>query len=131
MRLVRYTYPDQRSFAPASPWAGFDRFFSANYADSAFTAEVEEDNDSLVVRADLPGVAKENLSLELTGDLLTIAATRKARSGDAREDVTYRRTLRIVDGVQADKVTATLENGVLTVTLPKAEALKPRQIAIS
>ena len=62
MRLVRYTYPDQRSFAPASPWAGFDRFFSANYADSAFTAEVEEDNDSLVVRADLPGVAKENLS---------------------------------------------------------------------
>ena len=59
------------------------------------------------------------------------AATRKARSGDAREDATYRRTFRIADGVQADKVTATLENGVLTVTLPKAEALKPRQIAIS
>lgn len=135
MRLVRYTYPDQRSFAPAAylrnPWADLDRLFAPAYADTPFAAEAEEDKDNLVVRAELPGVAKGDIALELTGDLLTIAATRKARSGDTREDVTYRRTFRIADGVQADKVTATLENGVLTVTLPKAEALKPRQIAIS
>lgn len=140
MRLVRYTYPDQQSFAPAAsylrnPWAGLsgelDRLFTPTYADAPFAAEFEEDKDNLVVRAELPGVAKEDVGIELTGDLLTITAKRKARSGDEREAATYRRTFRIAAGVQADKTAAQLENGVLTVTLPKAEALKPRQIAIS
>jgi HSP20 family protein len=100
-------------------------------AEASFGAEFEEDKDNLVVRADLPGVAKQDVAIELTGDLLTITAKRKARSGDEREAVTYRRTFRITEGVQADKTAASLENGVLTVTLPKAEALKPRQIAIN
>jgi HSP20 family protein len=140
MRLVRYSYPDQQSFAPAAtflrnPWAGLsgelDRLFTPAYADTPFAAEFDEDKDSIVVRADVPGVAKEDVSVELTGDLLNITAKRKARSGDEREAVTYRRTFRIAEGVQADKTAAKLENGVLTVTLAKAEALKPRQIAIN
>jgi HSP20 family protein len=135
MRLVRYTYPDQRALTPASflrnPWGDFDRLFAPAYTDASFAAEVEEDKDNLIVRADLPGVAKPDVAVELTGDLLTIAATRKGRSGDGAEATTYRRTFRITEGVQADKVSASLENGVLTVTLPKAEALKPRQIAIN
>jgi HSP20 family protein len=135
MRLVRYTYPDQRSYAPAAflrnPWADFDRLFAPAYADATFAAEAEETQENVVVRADLPGVAKPDVNVELTGDLLTITATRKGRNGDNGEAATSRRTFRITEGVQADKVSATLENGVLTVTLPKAEALKPRQIAIN
>jgi HSP20 family protein len=135
MRLVRYTYPDQPAFAPAAllrnPWAGLDHLFSPAYTDASFPAEVDEDKDNLVVRADLPGVAREDIAIELTGDLLNVTATRKARNGDDREAVTYRRLFRVADGVQADKVKAALENGVLTVTLPKAEALKPRQITIN
>ncbi|MEI6862679.1 MAG: Hsp20 family protein, partial [Verrucomicrobiota bacterium] len=64
-------------------------------------------------------------------DTLTITATRKQKNGDQEELFTLNRAVAVPEAVQTDKVTATYENDVLTVTLPKAEAAKPRKITVT
>lgn len=97
-----------------------------------------EDANNLVVRLDLPGVAREHVQVSLVEDVLTIAGERKP---DVLEKDTgylhrerpygrFERTVTIARPVDADKVTAQFKDGVLTVTLPKAAEAKPRQIDI-
>jgi HSP20 family protein len=92
--------------------------------------------DALVLRADVPGLNPDDLQVTLEGDTLTI----RGQFNNRAEGQTYlmqerlvgkfERVLTINTPVQADKVEATFENGVLTLTLPKAEAVKPKQITI-
>jgi HSP20 family protein len=149
MRLVRYTYPNYRSsLLPSagsfsrSPWSGLeseiDRLFETALTDFAAPAEnrfpidLYEDNDHLYVRAELPGVTREDINVEMVEDYLTIAATRKTKEeGAAEESFSFSRSINIPSDVQANKVTAAYENGVLTVTLPKREEAKPRKVAIT
>ena len=83
--------------------------------------------DNSFVRAELPGVSREAVNLELVDGYLTLTATRK----DGDQEFTLTRSIALPEDVQADKVAASLENGVLTVTLPKQEQAKPRKINIS
>jgi HSP20 family protein len=137
MRLVQYTYPTYRSLAPAfggfsrSAWADFDRLFAPETG--RFPVEVREDKDNTFVRAELPGVNRADIAAEIVDDSLTITVTQKVPGADGQGETTskFSRAVSLNDSVQTDKVTAAYENGVLTVTLPKAEAAKPRQIAIS
>lgn len=137
MRLVQYTYPAYRSFAPAlgglarSPWADFDRLFAPD-ATTRFPVEVREDKDNTFVRAELPGVNRADIAVEIADDTLNLTVTQKApgANGEGETSSKFSRAVSLNDSVQTDKVTAAYENGVLTVTLPKAEAAKPRQIAI-
>ena len=92
-----------------------------------FPVDLHEDRDNVYVRAELPGVSREAISLEMIEGFLTLHATRK----DGEQTLSYNRSIAIPESVQADKVTAALENGVLTVTLPKQEQAKPRKIAIN
>lgn len=141
-RLVRYSYPRGASLFPVyaanNPWSGLDsqvdRLFEAALADFAapalaprFPVDLCEDKENTYVRAELPGVAREAISIEMIDGYLNLNATRK--QGD--ESVSFSRSLAIPAAVQADKVSATYENGVLTVTLPKQEKAKPRKIDIS
>jgi HSP20 family protein len=142
MRLVQYTYPTYRSLVPAfggfarSPWAGLeseiDRLFAPDTV-ARFPVELREDKDNTFVRAELPGVNKADIGVEIADGNLTITVTQKTpgANGDGEAASRFTRSVSLNDSVQADKVTATYENGVLTVTLPKAEAAKPRAIAIS
>jgi len=61
---------------------------------------------------------------------LTISASRKQKTGENEESFSYSRSFAIPNSVQADKVSAAYENGVLTVTLPKREEEKPKKITI-
>lgn len=150
MRLVRYTYPSYRSYAPAlasnfrSPWTGLeselDRLFQSVLTDLAapapdrFPVDLYEDKDNTYVRAELPGVKREDIAVELVDGALNIAATRKTGVADGEdvESFTVNRTVNVADtAVQADKIVAAYENGVLTVTLPKREEAKPRKIAVT
>jgi HSP20 family protein len=147
MRLVRYTYPSYRSLAPVgfqrSPWAGLeseiDRLFETALGDfsrptgSRFPVDVYEDQDNTYVRAELPGLKREDINVELADGALTIAATRKAaaENNQGEESFSLTRTVTVAEDVQADKVSATYENGVLTVTLPKREESKPRKISVA
>ena len=98
---------------------------------------VWEDEHAFVAEAEVPGLKMDDLEIFVTGDELTIKGERKACEC---EDVTYHRqergtgtfsrVLRLPVEVDAEKVDATLSDGVLTIKLPKAEAVLPRKIEV-
>jgi HSP20 family protein len=104
-----------------------------------FPVDLYQDKNAFVVRAELPGFRKEDLSLDVADGLLTITGHQKSEAkpeGDEKtqtETVQERRVSRAVslpENINVTKIAAAYENGVLTVTLPKREEAKPRQIAI-
>lgn len=119
--------------------AGADAGLAAPAVAPVFPAmNVFEDDQAVVVEAELPGFTMNNLEISVLGHDLTIAGNRewsapegstvhrRERTGSAR----FSRSLRIGTPIDPDKITARLEAGVLTVTLPKAESAKPRKIQI-
>ena len=104
----------------------------------AFPAlNVWEDEQNLFAEAEVPGLSMQDMELTVAGNELTIQGK---RSRDEREGVTFHRqercvgtftrTLRLPFDIDAEKVAAVLEHGVLTITLPKAEAAKSRRIEV-
>jgi HSP20 family protein len=95
--------------------------------------------DSVVVTAELPGLETEDLDISVVNNQLTIKGERKGDkpAEDAvchrceRNAGTFSRTVRLPYSVENDKVTARYANGVLTVTMPRREATKPKQIEIN
>jgi len=135
-RLIRSHQPFATS-AYRSPWIGFDREISSLFA-SALTGlepdatrsipvSVQEDKENLQISAELPGVNRADVNIELLDDTLSLTATRK----QGEQTVSFARTFTLPYVVQADKVTATYENGILQLTLPKAEVVKPRKIVLN
>jgi HSP20 family protein len=95
-------------------------------------------DDHYVVTADLPGVDPGSVDVDVDNGTLTISAQRTSSSGDARQWLSnerffgkYRRQLSLGDGIDTSGISATYENGVLTVTIPVAERAKPRKIDIA
>jgi len=150
MRIVRYTYPSYRNQAPAlggfarSPWSGLeaeiDRLFETTLGDFAgttnntrFPVDLYEDKANTYVRAELPGVNRDDINVEVVDGYLAITAARKtpAEDGKAEESFSFSRSVSLNEEVQADKVSAAYENGVLTVTLPKREEAKPKKITVA
>jgi len=146
MRIIRYNQPFARSL-PAlnryaySPWAGLeteiDRLFNAAVSDFAgplgtqFPVDLYEDKDNAYVRAELPGINRDDIQVELVDGSLNISATRKTKSESGEESCTLERSLNVPETVQADKISAAYENGVLNITLPKREESKPRKISVA
>ncbi len=142
MNLIRYTHPSLRRHAPVAfgnPWGGLeneiDRLFTVALgdfsADRRFAVDIYEDKDNTYVRAELPGVDREAINVEHADNRLTIRATRKTMQGDTEGTLSFSRTLSVPDNlVQADKITAAYDNGMLTVTLPKREEAKPRKVEV-
>jgi HSP20 family protein len=97
-----------------------------------------ERDDSLVLKADLPGLTEDDVKIEVRDAVLTIAGERKAEHED-KQNGYYRversfgrfsRSLQLPDGVDADRIAAAFEKGVLEVTIPKPEQRQPRRIEI-
>lgn len=100
--------------------------------------EIHETEDAVVVRADMPGVAKDTLSVSVEGDQLTIRGRKAPLTMDnatvlQREtrDGVYERAFTIGESVDRGKVTAQMEQGILTVTLAKAEHARPRKVEVA
>jgi len=99
---------------------------------------VTEDKETYRVRAELPGIKADDLDISLTGKSLAISGERKLDQEDKdakyhrreRDAGRFQRMVSLPGDVDGDKVSASCENGVLTVTLPKAETAKPRQISV-
>lgn len=127
------------------PFAEMDRFFDralgnnrfaglfdAPSAARSFRVDVYDDGqDNYQVVAELPGVDKKDVDIQLENAVLTITAKRKVKQGDQEQTAQFSRTLTISDDIDPDKVSAKLEDGVLHVTLPKAEARKPKAITVN
>jgi HSP20 family protein len=100
---------------------------------------VTEDKDHYRIRAELPGLKAEDLDISATAVSVAIAGERKIpeEGKDAnyhrreREAGKFSRMVKLPGEIDPSKVEANLTDGILTVTLPKSEAAKPRQIAIS
>jgi HSP20 family protein len=100
--------------------------------------DLVEADDHFVLKADLPGLGEEHVSIEIQDNTLTIAGERKAEH-ESRERGWYRversfgrfsRSLTLPEGVNAEGVTASFDKGVLEVRIPKPEERKPRRVQI-
>ena len=100
--------------------------------------DVAESEHEIVLYAELPGMTREDIEIQLTGDMLTLRGDRKlapASHGEhyhriERQYGPWRRAFQIEVPIDQSQVSATYEEGVLTVRLPKREEIKPRQIPI-
>ena len=154
MKLIRYqtsplyapaTHPSlldemDRLFDVAFPaLSSFHRGNGFDWQGGEFPVDLYQDKDAFTVRAELPGFRKEDISLDLADGILTITGHQKTETKtdgkekektEAVQERRFSRAISLPDNIAADKIAATYENGVLTVTLPKREEAKPRQIAI-
>jgi HSP20 family protein len=96
-------------------------------------ADITEEADHYDARFEIPGVKKDDVKIDLNDRLLTVTVTvvKRDKSGDAALHQTLSRSVSVPDSISADKIGAKLEDGVLTVTLPKQESRKPRAIEIN
>ncbi len=97
------------------------------------------DKDQFVLKAELPGMKKENIEVSLHDGTLSISGERKDQNEHKDAEVyraerffgSFQRTVTLPAPVAADKITAQYKDGILTVTLPKTEEAKPKQIDVS
>lgn len=94
-------------------------------------ADIHEDKDNYYAQFEVPGVKKEDVKVELNNQLLTVTVEKKEKSGEGEQSYTLTRSVSVPEGVKPDAIGAKLENGVLNVTLPKAEHRKPKTIEIA
>jgi len=100
--------------------------------------DLYDEKDNFVVKAELPGMKKEEIEIQLHDGVLTLSGERKRETKFEGADThrserfvgRFQRTLTLPSQVDPDKVKATYQDGILTVTLPKSEAAKPKQIQI-
>jgi HSP20 family protein len=98
---------------------------------------IVETEEGYVLEAEMPGVSKEGLDINLEVNVLTIAGRRQADPAAAtllyRESnpADYRRVFELDPSIETAKISAQIEQGILTLNLPKAEKVKPRRITVS
>ena len=143
MTLMRWQRPD------LGTWGAFDqlstlrneinRLFDVPFSDSngpseffgwAPVVDVYEDKDRLVVKAELPGLKKEDIEISLHQGNLESTTEEGEVSRSERLFGRFQRSIELPKPVDADKVAANYKDGILTVTLGKTEESKPRQISV-
>ena len=130
---ARYRDP----FAVARDLLGWDPF-SRPTTPFAPAFEVKETTDSYVVKADLPGVAEEDLDINVHQNVLTVSGVRKAeerKDGETyslyeRQYGSFSRSFSLPDLADGERIEAKLDGGVLTLTIGKRAEAKPRKIAL-
>jgi HSP20 family protein len=98
-----------------------------------------ESDTHYILRADLPGLSEDDVNVELDGSVLTVSGERRSASEDRRAGYhrversygSFRRSVRLPQGVDADAITASFDKGVLEITVPKPEAAKPHKVQIT
>jgi HSP20 family protein len=154
MNLIRYQAPD------SAPWSALDRWSNLRDELNSFfgmpfwsgfgrtgqlftgwspTLDLYESGDHFVAVVELPGMRKEVIDISLRDGTLTISGERKRESNNNGETAqrteryvgTFRRSIALPTRVDPSKVSATYQDGILKVTLPKAEEAKPKQIQVS
>jgi len=153
MSIIRYQYndPELSAWAPTNRLASLrdevNRLFEGTFHTQGaglFTGwnpalDVYQDKDNVFVKTELPGMKKEDIAISLEEGVLSISGERKheeeSKKGESFRSERYfgrfHRGVTLPTGVDSAKVTATYKDGILTVTLPKAEEAKPKQIQVN
>ncbi|MBE0466988.1 MAG: Hsp20/alpha crystallin family protein [Candidatus Desulforudis sp.] len=113
------------------------RHFERGYGIGFGVADIYETTDKIVVYADVPGLAQEDITVQMLGNQLIIQGERKQTMPENARQLrverpcgTFHRSFSVGIPVKQDAIKATLRNGVLEVVLPKSDESKPRQIRI-
>jgi len=142
-KLIRFAPHGRRSSIGLDLNRVFDEIFAPTQAaesgDWRPRVDISESDGSFALSIDLPGVPREDVSISFEDDVLTVSGERKlsteTESGDVRRAERvhgrFSRSFTFPKGVAADKISATFENGVLAVTVPKTAQSKARTIKIS
>lgn len=153
MSLIRYQTPSSAMWPSLNRWANLRDdldtllelpFWAGTGRQSQLFSgwtpalDLYQNNDNIVAVVELPGMRKEDIEISLQDGMLTISGERKEENGQEngatrteRFTGKFRRSITLPTRVDANKVTATYKDGILTVTLPKAEEAKPKQIQIN
>jgi HSP20 family protein len=102
------------------------------------SVDVSESEESFVVKAELPGLEAKDVDIDVSGDLLTIKGEKKTEQERKEENFhsreryfgSFQRAIRLPAAVKTDEVDAVFKNGILTVTLPKAEESRRKKIEV-
>lgn len=100
--------------------------------------DIKEKKDAVVVKAEIPGVAEEDVEVEITDNVMTISGEKKEEKEEDKDGYHYQeshsgsfsRSFSLPSEVAAEKADAEMKNGVLTITVPKVEAKKPKKVTI-
>src|SRR5437764_8458086 len=152
MSLIRYQSPQVMPWPRLDRWSSlrddlnslFELPFWSSFARQGQlfggwspALDLYQDTDNVVAVVELPGMRKEDIEISLRDGMLTISGERKSQTsnGEKAERTEryigkFRRSITLPTRVNASKVSATYRDGILTVTLPKAEEAKPKQIEV-
>ena len=153
MSLIRYQIPE------LTAWPSFDRWINLRddlntlfelpswsnfgrqgqlFSGWSPALDLYQNNDNVIAVVELPGMRKEDIEISLHEGTLTINGERKSESSNGekaerseRYTGKFRRSITLPARVDPNKVSATYRDGILTVTLPKAEEAKPKQIQVN
>jgi len=153
MNLIRWNRPELSMWGSLGRLSNLrdeiDRLFEEPLSELARTShllsgwtpalDVYEDKDTLTVKAELPGMKKEDIDISLHDGCLSISGERKSEEKFEKADVyraerfvgRFQRALTLPSPVAVDKIKAQYKDGVLTITLPKTEEAKPKQIDVN
>jgi len=153
MSIIRYQTPDLSAWSSPNRWANLrdeiDTMFELPFWSTlgrqtqlfngwSPALDLYQNADNVVAIVELPGMRKEDIEISLHDGTLTVSGERKSESvegekAERTERVTgkFRRSITLPARVETDTVNATYRDGILTVTLPKAEDAKPKQIQIN
>jgi HSP20 family protein len=141
-RNNRYTMPtefdrlrDEINRIFEDDWFGGQGLLDRQLAPSM---DIEDSDEEVVVSAELPGVDIKDVDVSVSGNVLTVKGEKKdeheEKNGNyyhrERWSGSFQRSIALPDAVDADKVDAQMKNGVLRITFPKREEVKPKQISV-
>jgi HSP20 family protein len=146
MTLIRWEPTRELSSLPSDVNRLLNAFFDAPVGGNGTSRrtwipamDLVETEDHFLLRADLPGLSEQDVSIELQDNVLTLSGERKAEHEERNEGYhrverafgRFSRSLTLPEGVDTDAVQASFDDGVLEVRIPKPEERKPRRVAIS
>ncbi|MFE4727074.1 Hsp20/alpha crystallin family protein [Microbacterium sp. NPDC056736] len=128
--------------ATYDPFRDLDRLasslFDTRRGPRRMPMDLYRDGDHYVLTADLPGIDPGSVDIDVDGQLLTIRAERTLHSGEdvkwitrEREAASFLRQLNLGQGIDTDSISASYNNGVLSVTIPVSEKAKPRKVEVT
>jgi HSP20 family protein len=152
MHLIRYQTPELSNWPTLDRWSNlrdelnslFDLPFGSNsrrqdlFGGWSPALDLYQNNDNLVAVVELAGMRKEEIEISLHDGTLTISGERKSSTSNGEKTErteryvgSFRRSITLPARVDANKVSATYRDGILTITLPKAEEAKPKRIDVA
>ena len=153
MSLIRYQTPDTSVWRSLDRWANLRDEINSFFESPSWTSPVSQaqlfngwapavdiyqTNDDVVAVVELPGMRKEDIELSLHDGILTISGERKEEGAEGDKTARterfvgrFRRSISLPTRVDSNNVKAAYKDGILTVTLPKAEEVKPKQIQVN